>query len=280
MSNGTISAEALQKLASHAPTEAFEQEYEKLLRNHPFRPELIGCENPYTGREIASEADYRGFLRECAYASLLDRAERLAENGRKADRQLERREKEAAQAAEEAQRLQAEADRRSDAFRAERDKAVRARRETRIGLAGLAAALLIVAAIFVPRLERTAYQKGFSAAQSETEAVRTVQTADPEAVYQSAYAAGFADGKKESEEIQRAAATAEQETEQASPVTTEKTRPTEEPKEEITYIGNLNSHVFHRSDCKNLPAEKNRIVFDSREQAIEYGYTPCGNCDP
>ena len=103
MSDGTRYAEALQKLAKHAPPEAFEQEYEKLLRNHPFRAELIGSENPYTGREIASETDYRGFLRECAYASLLDRAERQAENGRKADRQLERREKEAAQAAEEAQ---------------------------------------------------------------------------------------------------------------------------------------------------------------------------------
>ena len=95
MSDGTRYAEALQKLAKHAPPEAFEQEYEKLLRNHPFRAELIGSENPYTGREIASETDYRGFLRECAYASLLDRAERQAEIGRKADRQLERREKEA-----------------------------------------------------------------------------------------------------------------------------------------------------------------------------------------
>ena len=179
MSEGTRYEEALQKLAKHAPPEAFEQEYEKLLRNHPFRAELIGSENPYTGREIASETDYRGFLRECAYASLLDRAERQAENGRKADRQLERREKEAAQAAEEARMLQAEADKRSDAFRAERDKAVRARRETRIGLIGLAAALLIFAAIFLPRLERTAYQKGFTAAQTETEPVRADQTADP-----------------------------------------------------------------------------------------------------
>ena len=280
MSDGTRSAEALQKLAKHAPPEAFEQEYEKLLRNHPFRAELIGSENPYTGREIASETDYRGFLRECAYASLLDRAERQAENGRKADRQLERREKEAAQAAEEARMLQAEADKRSDAFRAERDKAVRARRETRIGLIGLAAALLIFAAIFLPRLERTAYQKGFTAAQTETEQVRADQTADPEAVYQSAYAAGFAAGKKESEDAARASAPTEPETEQAAPETVEETRPAEETGEEITYIGNLNSHIFHRSDCKNLPAEKNRITFDSREQAEEYGYTPCSNCNP
>lgn len=48
----------------------------------------------------------------------------------------------------------------------------------------------------------------------------------------------------------------------------------------VTYIGNLKSHVFHRSDCSGLPAEKNRILFDSREQAIDYGYRPCGTCNP
>lgn len=48
----------------------------------------------------------------------------------------------------------------------------------------------------------------------------------------------------------------------------------------VNYIGNLKSHVFHRSDCTGLPAEKNRILFDSREQAIEYGYRPCGTCNP
>lgn len=48
----------------------------------------------------------------------------------------------------------------------------------------------------------------------------------------------------------------------------------------VTYIGNVKSHVFHRSDCSSLPAEKNRILFDSREQAIEYGYHPCGSCNP
>ena len=49
---------------------------------------------------------------------------------------------------------------------------------------------------------------------------------------------------------------------------------------EITYIGNIKSHVFHTSECGSLPAEKNRILFDSREQAIDYGYRPCGSCNP
>lgn len=52
---------------------------------------------------------------------------------------------------------------------------------------------------------------------------------------------------------------------------------TEDVKE---YIGNRNSHKFHLTVCKNLPAEKNRVYFTSRQQAVEEGYDPCGNCSP
>lgn len=48
----------------------------------------------------------------------------------------------------------------------------------------------------------------------------------------------------------------------------------------INYIGNKNSKKFHRPDCSNLPAEYNRIYFNSREDAVKEGYTPCGNCKP
>ena len=46
------------------------------------------------------------------------------------------------------------------------------------------------------------------------------------------------------------------------------------------YIGNINSKKFHRPDCNSLPAEKNRIYFSSRQEAVENGYSPCGNCQP
>ncbi len=46
------------------------------------------------------------------------------------------------------------------------------------------------------------------------------------------------------------------------------------------YIGNKNSKKFHLPSCKNLPAEKNRILLTSREEAVQRGYDPCGNCDP
>ena len=46
------------------------------------------------------------------------------------------------------------------------------------------------------------------------------------------------------------------------------------------YIGNKNSKKFHLPTCKNLPAEKNRIYFDSRKAAVDAGQSPCGNCKP
>jgi competence protein ComEC len=49
---------------------------------------------------------------------------------------------------------------------------------------------------------------------------------------------------------------------------------------ETVYIGNRNSHVFHRDTCTGLPAEKNQVSFESRDQAIAQGYTPCSRCQP
>lgn len=46
------------------------------------------------------------------------------------------------------------------------------------------------------------------------------------------------------------------------------------------FIGNVNSKKFHLQSCKGLPAEKNRTEFSSREEAIQLGYEPCGNCHP
>lgn len=54
----------------------------------------------------------------------------------------------------------------------------------------------------------------------------------------------------------------------------------DEPDDAGQYIGNKNSKKFHLPTCKNLPAEKNRIYFDSRQAAVDAGQSPCGNCKP
>lgn len=55
---------------------------------------------------------------------------------------------------------------------------------------------------------------------------------------------------------------------------------TPEPNDVGEYIGNKNSKKFHLPTCKNLPAEKNRVFFDSRQTAVDAGFDPCGNCHP
>ena len=46
------------------------------------------------------------------------------------------------------------------------------------------------------------------------------------------------------------------------------------------YVGNQNSKKFHLPACRTLPAEKNRVDFDTREAALEAGFVPCKNCNP
>ena len=51
------------------------------------------------------------------------------------------------------------------------------------------------------------------------------------------------------------------------------------PDEEITlYIGNKKSKKFHTDTCSSLPKEENRITFDSYNDAVQAGYSPCGQC--
>ena len=65
--------------------------------------------------------------------------------------------------------------------------------------------------------------------------------------------------------------------------------PTAAPKQPQTtaaadaaYIGNRNSMKYHRAGCRYAAQVKaeNRIGFDSTEQALTAGYTPCGACKP
>lgn len=60
---------------------------------------------------------------------------------------------------------------------------------------------------------------------------------------------------------------------------TEKTAAVTNPTEKTqTLIGNQNSKKFHRDTCSGLPKENNRVYFDSYEDAVEAGFTPCGRC--
>jgi competence protein ComEC len=47
---------------------------------------------------------------------------------------------------------------------------------------------------------------------------------------------------------------------------------------EMIFVGNKNSGKVHSPLCDNLPSEKNRVDFNSYEEALAAGYEPCGSC--
>jgi DNA-entry nuclease len=51
----------------------------------------------------------------------------------------------------------------------------------------------------------------------------------------------------------------------------------------MTYILNTNTKKFHYPDCRSVKAmkDKNKLEVEAtREEVIEQGYDPCGNCNP
>jgi competence protein ComEC len=61
-----------------------------------------------------------------------------------------------------------------------------------------------------------------------------------------------------------------------------RTNPTEPSvdADEVFYIGNSSSLKFHRPSCSSLPADHNRVMLDSRDEALGKGFDPCGSCRP
>ena len=57
-------------------------------------------------------------------------------------------------------------------------------------------------------------------------------------------------------------------------------KPAENDDKQKCFIGNIKSMVLHSPQCSNLPSENNRIYFDTKEEALDMKYKPCGNCNP
>jgi len=45
-------------------------------------------------------------------------------------------------------------------------------------------------------------------------------------------------------------------------------------------LGNTGTLVFHSSGCKYSKSKKCIAVFNTKEEAIQKGYKPCGTCKP
>lgn len=48
------------------------------------------------------------------------------------------------------------------------------------------------------------------------------------------------------------------------------------------YIGNCRSHKFHEDYCSSVyqMKDRNKVYFDTRDEAINAGYVPCKRCNP
>lgn len=57
-------------------------------------------------------------------------------------------------------------------------------------------------------------------------------------------------------------------------------RKEDETASSTSYIGNSNTHIFHRTGCSYLPDPENRVNLSSRSAAVSAGYEPCGKCYP
>lgn len=68
----------------------------------------------------------------------------------------------------------------------------------------------------------------------------------------------------------------------ATASTAESTASNNSATSEISYIGNKNTMIFHKSDCSSVAKmkDKNKVSFSDRSEAVSNGYTPCGYCNP
>ena len=48
------------------------------------------------------------------------------------------------------------------------------------------------------------------------------------------------------------------------------------------YVGNAKSHIFHEASCESSSKmkEAHKVTLETRDEAIELGYAPCGICKP
>lgn len=60
----------------------------------------------------------------------------------------------------------------------------------------------------------------------------------------------------------------------------EKPQPSEVKPADGSFIGNKRSLKFHKADCRFMPAEKNRVYYKTRDEAVNEGYVPCKVCKP
>ena len=296
----------------------YQMEYRELLAKYPFRKEYIGRIDPFSKKKILNEEDYNQFIREYVYASVCEKCTDESMEGQEADPSAAKHEESPGYLIPAQPTSVRKEPARTTTFSGSKEtvKASPSRSSRKIicMTAVFLAAIAAVGMIALPKLRKSSYEAGYAAGRSAAETtyrqgvVETSPTTDSTAGgkapgYQEGYEAGYQEGNNAGyqEGVEQGYANGVQEagehyaklnttsTEETEPVLTTQTSispsertassTTEEPVA-VTYIGNKNSKKFHLPTCSTLPAEQNRILFQSREEAIDAGFEPCKRCNP
>lgn len=262
---------------SAIPPYVFTRRYASEKLKHPFRESYIGKNNPYTEIAVNSEYEYYEYLREHTYLQLCDelvvkQVEELQESV-KADITWLRNQNQSLK----------------NSLASEERK----HKKTRSVLIVLLALALIASIIFGVRAVSlsASTEDDSDVARSHISDLSEQQAAEARK-YDEGYSAGEKEGydaghlegyeEGDSDGYSRGywegyAAAERYFSGSGSRTGTGSSRDTPISN---TYIGNRNSHKFHLPTCSYLPDKNNQVTFNSRDEALNAGYTPCGHCNP
>lgn len=261
---------------SSRPSLPFSQEKSKIPRDdffsrfqsekiaHPFDPAYLNQPNPYTGAVIGSESDYYEYLREHTYHILCDEvsvSEIVKCKNASVSRIL------------------------SSNSTIKKLK----RRQLLLSLVLIVSLLLLIPSSTLFRSSAALYEDGYAAGVSDQKSEDANLYEDGKADgYQKGYSEGKVKGYNEgyykgywegyADAGERSTGSGNSHGESSGQHTG--TGSSRDTPIADTYIGNTKTKKFHLPSCSYLPDQNHQTSFDSRDDAIAAGYTPCGHCKP
>lgn len=272
---------------------------EKMIRCHteerkkyPFSQDCLGHRNPYNNTIINFDFEYYEYLREHTYYMFCDEELQTAKARAKED------------AANTYKDEIALADSTIKTLKQELSSSAAKHTRTRRWLLLAVAVLLVFSVLagagvisFGSRTPSRTYEQGYAEGQADQKAADAGLYDEGYAAGQedgnaSGYRSGYAEGKDDgyndgyykgywegyADAGERSSGSGDSSGSRSGTHTG--TGSTRDTPVADTYIGNKSSKKFHLPSCSYLPDQNNQVTFDSREDALAAGYSPCGHCHP
>lgn len=249
---------------SRIPRDVFFARFQSEKNAHPFDPAYLNQPNPYTGGIIVSESDYYEYLREHTYHILCDEVS-ISEIVKCKNASVSR----ILSTNSTIKKLK--------------------RRQTILSLVLIVVLLLFVPSSTIFISSTSHYEKGYAAGISDqqaedanlyedgkTDGYQKGYSEGKDKGYSDGYYKGYWEGYADAGE--RSAGSGDSHGSKSGSSSGDG-GPREIPVAD-TYIGNTKTKKFHLPSCSYLPDQNHQETFDSRDEAIAAGYTPCGHCKP